>query len=132
MYSSRNLFYGLITSVTNKFIEHRSLECVLVNMLILLSKYKDELRLPQPCLIDNNFKRIFTEPKVIYQVEFDRYMYLSDYDTNSDYDISNESKIENFNEYYQTLAPSKEKQLDRLKRNNCLMPYKDQACNCWL
>ena len=63
---SRNSFYGLITSVANKFIEHRSLEHALVNMLVLLSKYRDELRLPQSRLIDNNFKRIFTEPKAIY------------------------------------------------------------------
>src|SRR5213082_1286239 len=43
----RNSFYGLITKVANKFIEHRSLECALVNMLVLLSKYKDELQLQQ-------------------------------------------------------------------------------------
>ena len=43
---SRNSFYELITSVTNKFIEHRSLEQALVNMLVLLSKYRDELQIP--------------------------------------------------------------------------------------
>src|SRR6185295_2155539 len=37
--SRRNSFYELITKVANKFIEHRSLECALVDMLILLSKY---------------------------------------------------------------------------------------------
>ena len=44
--------------------------------------------------------------------------------------------IENFNEYYQALTP---KQLDRLEReikmklcDDCLMPYKDQACDYWL
>ena len=55
----RNSFYGLITKVTNKFIEHRSLECALVDMLVLLSKYRDELPLQNSRVIDNNFKRIF-------------------------------------------------------------------------
>ena len=45
MLPRRNSFYGLITSVANKFIEHRSLECALVDMLVLLSKYRDELRI---------------------------------------------------------------------------------------
>src|SRR5437868_7353199 len=62
----RNSFYGLITKVTNKFIKHRSLECALVDMLVLLSKYRDELRIQQTrVIIDNNFKRIFTEPEAI-------------------------------------------------------------------
>src|SRR5256885_15945498 len=53
----RNSIYGLITNVANKFIEHRSLECALVDMLVLLSKYRDELRLQHShVLIDNNFK----------------------------------------------------------------------------
>ena len=78
----RNSFYGLITKVANKFIEHRSLECALVDMLVLLSKYRDELRLQHSrVLIDNNFKRIFTEPEAIYQDEFNRYIYPSNYDT---------------------------------------------------
>ena len=73
----RNSFYGLITSVANKFIEHRSLECALVDMLVLLSKYRDELRLQHSrVLIDNNFKRIFIEPKAIYQDEFNRYIFM--------------------------------------------------------
>src|SRR6266498_2139881 len=58
----RNSFYELITKVANKFIEHRSLECALVDMLVLLSKYRNELRIQQfDVIIDNNFKRIFTE-----------------------------------------------------------------------
>jgi len=133
----RNSFYGLITSVANKFIEHRSLECALVDMLVLLSKYRDELRLQHSrVLIDNNFKRIFTEPEAIYQGEFNRYIYPSNYDTD---DTDSEAEIEDFNEYYQTLAPSKEEQLNWLERDikmklcdDCLMPYKDQACDCWL
>src|SRR5437763_14870404 len=126
----RNTFYELITKVANKFIEHRSLECALVNMLVLLSKYRDELQLQHSCVsIDNNFKRIFTKPKAIYQGEFNRYIYPDTDDTD---DTDSEFKIENFNEYYQTLALSKEEQLDHLKRkikmklcDDCLMPYKD-------
>ena len=133
----RNSFYGLITSVANKFIEHRSLECALVDMLVLLSKYRDELRIQQThVIIDNNFKRIFTEPEAIYQGEFNRYIYPSNYDTD---DTDSEAEIENFNEHYQTLAPSKKEQLNRLERDikmklcdDCLMPYKDQACDCCL
>ena len=63
-------------------------------------------------------------------------MYPSDYDTD---DTDSEFEIENFNEYYQSLASSKEEQLDRLKReikiklcDDCLMSHKDQACDCWL
>src|SRR5436190_21828422 len=67
----RNSFYELITKVANKFIEYRSLEYALVNMLVLLSKYRDELRLQQSyVIIDNNFKRMFTESEAIYQGEF--------------------------------------------------------------
>src|SRR5437763_3645413 len=62
----RNSFYGLITSIANKFIEHRSLECALVDMLVLLSN-KFQLQHSRVS-IDNNFKRIFTEPEAIYQV----------------------------------------------------------------
>ena len=63
-------------------------------------------------------------------------MYPSNYDSN---DTNSESEIENFNEYYQAIVPSKEKQLNRLEReikiklcNDCLMSYKDQACDYWL
>src|ERR1051325_6304878 len=127
----RNSFYKLITKVANKFIEHRSLECALVDMLVLLSKYRDELPLQNSCVIDNNFKRIFTEPEAIYQGEFNRYIYPDIDDTDDTDDTDSEAEIEEFNEYYPTLAPSKEEQLDRLERDikmklcdNCLMPYK--------
>ena len=109
----RNSFYGLVTKVANKFIEHRSLECALVDMLVLLSKYRNELPLQNSHVIDNNFKRIFTEPEAIYQGEFNRYIYPDTDDTDN---TDSEAEIEDFNEYYQTLAPSKEEQLDRLER----------------
>src|SRR6185437_5718375 len=65
----RNSFYGLITSVANKFIEHKSLEYALVDMLVLLSKYKDELWIQQfHVIIDNNFKRIFQSLKQFTKV----------------------------------------------------------------
>src|SRR5947207_3448038 len=70
----RNSFYKLIAGITNNFVEHQDVGCALANMLALLSSYRDELQLPQPHVIDNNFKRIFTEPKAIYQGEFNRYM----------------------------------------------------------
>ena len=62
----RNSFYGLMFKVANNFIEHRSLECALMDMLVLLSKYRDNLQLQYAYIIDNNFKRIFTEPEAIY------------------------------------------------------------------
>ena len=62
----RNSFYELITGITNNFVEHRSVGYALVDMLVLLSKYRDEFRLSHPYTIDNNFKRIFTEPEAIY------------------------------------------------------------------
>ena len=132
----RNSFYELVAEITNNFIEHRKVAYALIDMLVLLSKYKVELQLPQPRVIDNNFKRIFTEPEAIYREEFSRYMYPNDYASD---DTDSEDEIEGFNEYYQILAPSKEEQLDRLERDikmklcdDCLMPYKDQACDCWL
>jgi hypothetical protein len=132
----RSTFYELITGITNNFVEHRDVGYALVDMLVLLSRYRDKLRLQHPQVIDNNFKRIFTEPKAIYQGEFNSYIYPSNYDSD---DTDSEDEIEDFNEYYQILAPSKEEQLDRLEREikmklceDCLMPYKDQACDCWL
>ena len=133
----RNSFYELITGITNNFIEYRSVGYALVDMLVLLSKYRDELRFQHPYAIDNNnFKRIFTEPEAIYQGEFNRYIYPSNYDSD---DTDSEAEIEDFNEYYQSLAPLKEEQPGRLEREikmklceDCLMPYKDQTCDCWL
>ena len=109
----RGSFYELVAEITNNFIEHRKVAYALIDMLVLLSKYKVELQLPQPRVIDNNFKRIFIEPEAIYREEFSRYIYPNDYDSN---DTDSEAEIEGFNEYYQTLAPSKEEQLDRLER----------------
>src|ERR1044071_10525975 len=101
----RNSFYELVVEITNNFIEHRKVAYALIDMLVLLSKYKVELQLPQPCVIDNNFKRIFTEPEAIYQGEFNRYIYPSNYDTDDadTDDTDSEAEIEDFNEYYQTL-----------------------------
>ena len=62
----RNSFYELVAEITNNFIEHREVAYALIDMLVLLLKYRVKLQLPQPRVIDNNFKRIFTEPKAIY------------------------------------------------------------------
>ena len=93
-------------------------------------------KLPYYHTVDNNFKRIFTKPEEIYLEDFSKYMYPNDYASD---DTDSEAEIEDFNEYYQTLAPSKEEQLNRLESDikmklcdDCLMPYKDQACDCWL
>ena len=136
MLPRRNSFYELVAEITNNFIEHRKLGYALIDMLALLSKYRDELHLPYYHTVDNNFKRIFTKPEEIYLEDFSRYMYPNDYASD---DTDSEAEIEDFNEYYQTLAPSKEEQLDRLEReikmklcDDCLIPYKDQACDCWL
>ena len=56
--------------------------CISEYVSILL-KYRDKLWLQHSHIIDNNFKRIFTEPKAIYQDEFNRYIYSSDYDTDN-------------------------------------------------
>ena len=132
----RNSFYELVTEITNNFVEHRDVGYALVDMLVLLSKFRDELQLTRSRVIDDNFKRIFTEPEAIYRNEFDRYIFSSNYDSD---DTDSELEIDDFNEYYQILAPSKEEQLDRLEREikmklceDCLMPYKEQACDCWL
>src|SRR5256884_4612598 len=84
----RNSFYELITKITNNFIEYRDIGYILVNILVLLSKYRDELRLSHPYAIDNNFKRIFIEPEAIYQGEFN--MYPNNYDED---DTDSETEI---------------------------------------
>ena len=136
MLPRRNSFYELVAEITNNFIEHREVAYALIDMLVLLSKYNDEFQSPYSHTFDNNFKRIFTKPEEIYLEDFSRYMYPNDYASD---DTNSEAEIEDFNEYYQTLAPSKEEQLDRLEReikmklcDDCLIPYKDQACDCWL
>ena len=40
---SRNSFYELVTEITNNFVDHRSVGYALVDMLVLLSKYRGEL-----------------------------------------------------------------------------------------
>ena len=136
MLPRRNSFYELVAEITNNFIEHREVAYELIDMLVLLSKYNDEFQSPYSHTFDNNFKRIFTKPEEIYLEDFSRYMYPNDYTSD---DTDSEAKIENFNEYHQTLVPSKEEQLNRLERDikmkhcdDCLMPYKDQAYDCWL
>src|SRR6266516_7359631 len=54
----RNSFYELVAEITNNFIKHREIAYALIDMLVLLSKYRVELQLPKPHVIDNNFKRI--------------------------------------------------------------------------
>src|SRR5437763_1943134 len=110
----RNSFYELVAEITNNFVEHRKLGYALMDMLVLLSKYRNEFQLPYYYTVDNNFKRIFTKPKEIYLEDFSRYMYSNDYASD---DTDSESEIEGFNEYYQTLASLKEEQLDRLERD---------------
>src|SRR5947209_12809250 len=55
----RNSFYELVAEITNNFIEHGKLGYALINMLVLLSKYRDELQLPYYHTVNNNLKRIF-------------------------------------------------------------------------
>src|SRR5437588_11939259 len=61
----RNSFYELVAEITNNFVEHKELGYALINMLVLLSKYRDELQLQYYHAVDNNFKRIFTITKEI-------------------------------------------------------------------
>src|SRR5688572_13055479 len=89
---------------------------------------------------DSNIRKLIQEPEKKYANEFDIYL---DHETNyisitSDSSDS-ESDIEEFNEDYQNLAPSKEEQLDRLTNElkielceECLYPNNGQACDCWL
>ncbi|GET57680.1 hypothetical protein RIR_jg6505.t1 [Rhizophagus irregularis DAOM 181602=DAOM 197198] len=61
-----------------------------------------------------------------------------DTDEDTDEDIDEVEQNE-FNEYYQNLAPTTESQLDRLKNelaitlcDECLMPTRSQECYCWI
>ena len=110
-----------------------------MNFLVVLENHSDR-RLRH---IDNNMQRIFTDPRASYNSEFNMYYYNRDiddryYDTTSDDDNEVED-IEDFHENYQNLAPTTEAQLDRLKNElaitlceECLMPTKDQECDCWI
>ncbi|GET51327.1 hypothetical protein RIR_jg40575.t1 [Rhizophagus irregularis DAOM 181602=DAOM 197198] len=63
-----------------------------------------------------------------------------DEDTDEDIDEDiNEEEQNEFNEYYQNLAPTTESQLDRLKNelsitlcDECFMPTRSQECDCWI
>jgi hypothetical protein len=89
---------------------------------------------------DENIRKLIQEPEKKYANEFDIYLdhethYISITSDSSD----NESAIEEFNEDYQNLAPSREEQLDRLTNKlkielceECLYPNNGQACDCWL
>src|SRR5205085_10111956 len=58
MLPRRNSFYELVADITNNFIEHMKLEYALIDMLALLSKYRNKLHLPYYHTVDNIFKRI--------------------------------------------------------------------------
>jgi hypothetical protein len=91
-------------------------------------------------LIDENIQRLFSNSKVKYREEFVIYYYTEE-ENEEDESEEEEHDIEceDFNKNYQELAPSKESQLERLKKElaitlceECQMPTKNQECDCWI
>ena len=136
---TENSYYEIVRGIIKNFVRKGELACALIDLLEIMTTYRGELRVNYPTAIDNNFKKIFAEPEAIYRGEFDIYYYRYDLSDLSDSDSDSEAEAEEFNERYQDLAPPKEEQLDRLANElnlklceECLMPYKGQACDCWL
>ncbi|UZO18763.1 uncharacterized protein OCT59_010075 [Rhizophagus irregularis] len=124
--------YERFSDIIKNFSEDKELVYALLDLVEILSKKKPTTF----NIIDYNIQRIFTNPNDEYRNEFSIYHIKGDEDTDEDID---EVEQNEFNEYYQNLAPTTESQLDRLKNelaitlcDECLMPTRSQECDCWI
>lgn len=122
--------YERCSDIINNFSEDKELANALLDLLEILSKQKPTTF----NIIDCNMQRIFTNPNAEYRGEFSIYYCFHEDDEDIDEEQQNE-----FNEYYQNLAPTTESQLDRLKNelaitlcDECLIPTRSQECDCWI
>jgi hypothetical protein len=124
------------TDIINNFQGEKELASALLDFLAVLAIPQIQIF----TLIDENIQRLFSNPGARYREEFIIYYYIEekneeDESEEEEYNI----KREDFNENYQELAPSKESQLERLKKElaitlckECQMPTKNQECDCWI
>ena len=135
--------------------DNDELSFTLILMLEACVNLKSQMRRDQPYLFrhvrpDLNVKKIITDSEENYANEFDIIIQnynMSDSDSDSSSDSNSDSDSEDalhinaemFNEWYQELAPPRERQLDRLTNElnirlceACLYPYNGQECDCWL
>ncbi|GBC50123.1 hypothetical protein GLOIN_2v1871268 [Rhizophagus irregularis DAOM 181602=DAOM 197198] len=128
--------YERFSDIIKNFSEDKELAYALLDLVEILSKKKPTTF----NIIDYNIQRIFTNPNDEYRNEFSIYHIKGDEDMDEDTDEDIDEVEQNeFNEYYQNLAPTTESQLDRLKNelaitlcDECLMPTRSQECDCWI
>jgi hypothetical protein len=124
------------TDIINNFQGEKELASALLDFLAVLAIPQIQIF----TLIDENIQRLFSNPGARYRDEFVLYYYTEE-ENEEDESEEEERDIEreDFNENYQDLAPSKESQLERLKKELaitlcevCQMPTKSQECDCWI
>jgi hypothetical protein len=124
------------TDIINNFQREKELASVLLDFLAVLAISQIQIF----TLIDENIQRLFSNPGARYREEFVIYYYTEE-ENEEDESEEKERDIEreDFNENYQELAPSKERQLERLKKElaiilceECQMPIKNQECDYWI
>ncbi|UZO17118.1 uncharacterized protein OCT59_008479 [Rhizophagus irregularis] len=132
--------YERFSDIIKNFSEDKELAYALLDLVEILSKKKPTTF----NIIDYNIQRIFTNPNDEYRNEFSIYYIKGDEDMDEDTDEDTDEDIDEveqneFNEYYQNLAPTTESQLDRLKNelaitlcDECLMPTRSHECDCWI
>jgi hypothetical protein len=122
--------------IINNFQGEKELTSILLDFLAVLAILQIQIF----TFIDKNIQRLFSNPEARYRKEFVIYYYTEE--ENKENKCEKEKRDiehEDFNENYQELAPSKESQLERLKKElvitlckECQMPTKNQECNCWI
>jgi hypothetical protein len=124
------------TDIINNFQGEKELASALLDFLAVLAIPQIQIF----TLIDENIQRLFSNPGAEYREEFIIYYYTEE-ENEEDKSEEEERDIEHedFNENYQEFAPSKESQLERLKKElaitlceECQMPTKNQECDCWI
>jgi hypothetical protein len=101
------------TDIINNFQGEKELASALLDFLAVLAIPQIQIF----TLIDENIQRLFSNPGARYRDEFVLYYYTEE-ENEEDESEEEERDIEreDFNENYQDLAPSKESQLERLKK----------------
>jgi hypothetical protein len=129
---TENSYYDILSEIARIFQGKKELALALFDCLLALEHYRNILKNSDPeaftTMVQNPYIRmIFTDPETYYDNDFSEYFYIAESD----------SEVEDHNEIYQNLAPSKEAQMNRLKNElaislceECLMPIKGLECDC--
>jgi hypothetical protein len=112
------------TDIINNFQGKKELASALLDFLAVLAIPQIQIFI----LIDKNIQRLFSNPGARYREEFVIYYYTEE-ENKEDESEEEEHDIEreDFNKNYQELAPSKESQLERLKKELAIT-----LCECQL